>query len=170
MSRNLMRQRPSIIGTALAMCIAASASHAVNAATTTTIYKCFDRDLGVLFTDMPCSGEQVQIRAGDADPKAVEALQRERDAVSRSAELRIIDGRRAAWQQDIARPWMVTPPISADATGYADGPAYVPYGYGFGGYGSYGGERRSFDGDRRGHRRGDSQRVVPAPPGRLIQR
>ena len=39
-------------------------------AATTPIYKCFDKNLGLLYTDEPCKdGEQLNIRAGDADPK-----------------------------------------------------------------------------------------------------
>jgi hypothetical protein len=41
---------------------------------TTPIYKCFDRPLGLLYTDESCKeGELLNIRAGDADPAAIDA-------------------------------------------------------------------------------------------------
>ena len=134
------------------------------AAGSTTIYKCFDRTLGVLFTDEPCSGEQLRIRAGDADPAAVAALQRERDALARSADQRILDYRPATLQRDFAPHVVYVPPSPG---GYAGLPDYLPYGYAIGPYGT----DRRFEGvDRHSIHRPHQQRVVPAPPGRLIRR
>jgi hypothetical protein len=62
---------------------------------TTPIYKCFDKNLSLVYTDEPCrDGEQLDIRAGDADPAAVAWLQRERDELDQSAAQRIADQRR----------------------------------------------------------------------------
>ena len=67
-------------------------------ATTAPIYKCVDANLGLLYTDEPCkNGEQMNIRAGDADPAAIAKLQRERDAFDQRAAQRSADQRR---QQD----------------------------------------------------------------------
>jgi hypothetical protein len=82
----------------LACCFVGIASGPAWAAT--TVYKCFDKTLGVLYTDLPCTGEQMNIRAGDADPVAVAELQREREALSRSAAQRIADNRRAAPERE----------------------------------------------------------------------
>ena len=61
-------------------------------ATTAPIYKCFDTNLGLLYTDEPCkNGEQMNIRAGDADPVAIAKLQRERDAFDQRAAQRRAD-------------------------------------------------------------------------------
>ena len=63
---------------------------------TTIIYKCLDRNLGLVYTDEPCKdGERMAIRAGDADPSAVARLERERESLDRSAAQRIADERRA---------------------------------------------------------------------------
>jgi hypothetical protein len=67
----------------LACCWVAIASGPVWAAT--TVYKCFDVTLGVLYTDQPCKGEQMDIRAGEADPVAVAELQREGAVAQRCA-------------------------------------------------------------------------------------
>ncbi|MFO1323967.1 MAG: hypothetical protein U1F15_07860 [Burkholderiales bacterium] len=81
---------------------AIAAAWGIATAGTTTIYKCFDRNLGVLYTDQPCKGEPLEIRAGDPDPVAVAELAREREAVSRSAAQRIGDQRRAATERDVS--------------------------------------------------------------------
>jgi len=76
------------------------------AGATTTVYKCLDRNLGLVYTDEPCKdGERLDIRAGDADPAALARLDRARDALERSAEQRIADERRFAAQRDLAA-WM----------------------------------------------------------------
>src|SRR5262245_65807441 len=47
-------------------------------AASTPIYKCFDKHLALVYTDVPCKdGEQLDLRAGDADPAAVARLERE---------------------------------------------------------------------------------------------
>jgi hypothetical protein len=85
----------------------------------TTIYKCFS----LLYTDEPCKdGEQLNIRAGDADPVAVARLERERDALEQSAARRTAETRR---DTDLAYV-----PVEEGGS-YDQGPAYVSA-YGFG--------------------------------------
>jgi hypothetical protein len=65
-------------------------------AATAPIYKCLDRNLGIVYTDLPCkNGEQLDIRAGTADARAVARLEHERDALDQSASERAADERRA---------------------------------------------------------------------------
>ena len=72
-------------------------------AATPPIYKCLDKNLGLLYTDEPCKeGEQLNIRPGDADPAAVARLERQRDALDQSASQRIADLRRAATEGEHA--------------------------------------------------------------------
>ncbi len=72
-------------------------------AATASIYKCLGANLVVIYTDRPCKGgEQLDIRAGDADAAAVVRLQRARDQLDWSAAVRIADERRAAAQRDLA--------------------------------------------------------------------
>lgn len=130
------------------------------------IYKCFDRTLGVLYTDEPCKGEVVDIRAGTADPAALAELQREREAVSRSAAQRIADNRRAG-----AAP-VVT---YADVPPVAVAPAYADFGYGYPGTYGYGyapyPERTRPEVDPGSRDRGRIDiRTVPATPSQLRRR
>ena len=75
----------------------------VSDAATASIYKCLGTNLVVIYTDQPCKGgEQLDIRAGDADPAAVAQLQRARDQLDWSAAVRIAEGRHAAAQRDLA--------------------------------------------------------------------
>jgi hypothetical protein len=71
-------------------------------AATASIYKCLGANLVVIYTDQPCKGgEQLHIRAGDADAAAVAQLQRARDQLDWSAAVRIAEARRAAAQRDL---------------------------------------------------------------------
>ncbi len=91
---------------------------------TTPIYKCFDRNLGLLYTDEPCKeGELLNIRAGDADPAAVARLERARDALDRSAAQRIADQRLAPAQTDLP-VWYTDP---RDLDGYDGSATNAPY-------------------------------------------
>jgi hypothetical protein len=129
------------------------------------IYKCLDRSLGVLYTDIPCKdGEQLDVRAGDADPAAVAQLAREREALDRSAAQRIADERRAALQRRYYDPgpanWV------PDGGAYAEAPADVPYAYGYAFGGVYA-PRHSRMQDRRRDRLDrppEQARAVPARP------
>jgi hypothetical protein len=132
---------------------------------TSTIYKCFDRSLGVLYTDQPCKGEQLEIRAGDADPNAVAALERERDALSRSMAQRIADQRRATLDTQRTVEWAY--PTPADPGIYAANDVYYPVGWGFAPYGTAKPPRQA---DRRPDERRDRAPYVPNPPRGLPRR
>ena len=101
-----------------------------SSAATTPIYKCFDKNLGLLYTDEPCKdGELVTIRAGDADPAAVARLERARDALDQAAAQRLADLRRAPAQQDFAAWYPSMDPRSA-YDDVAASMSYGPYDYG----------------------------------------
>jgi hypothetical protein len=100
------------------------------ASAASTIYKCLDSHLGVVYTDLPCKdGEKLDIRAGDADPDAVARLDRIRDQLDQSAAQRIADERRAAAQRAYADELRReaedrSPPLYASAY-----EPYLDYGY-----------------------------------------
>lgn len=127
-------------------------------AATTTVYKCFDKNLAILYTDQPCRGEQMDIRAGDADPVAVAELQREREALSRSAAQRIADNRRAALEPSYPtqRPYAPVEAVPA----YPDANGYYYGGYGVSPYPAAHRGRPPM----RDARRADRERFVPNPP------
>ena len=105
----------------LAVLVLASAH---GAGATTPIYKCLDRNLGLVYTDEPCKdGEVMNIRAGDADPAAVARLERARDAIDQSAAQRIVDQRRAAEQRNLA-DWYFR---GDERYAYDAAPTYAPY-------------------------------------------
>ncbi|HTP47436.1 MAG TPA: hypothetical protein VMQ50_11015 [Casimicrobiaceae bacterium] len=109
-----MNRFAGTLGTAISIALgAASLCTAPLAAAATPIYKCFDRHLGLLYTDVPCKdGELLDLRAGEADPAAVARLDRERDLLDQSAAQRIADERRAALMRDLAvapGPYGVSP-------------------------------------------------------------
>jgi hypothetical protein len=96
------------------------------------VYKCFDKHLALVYTDVPCKdGEELDLRAGDADPAAVAHLERERELLSIAATQRIADERRAALEKDLAdrsRGHVMGEPNGPDD--YADyGDGYYGYGY-----------------------------------------
>ena len=139
----------------------------IAAAAPAPIYKCFDRHLAVVYTDLPCKdGEQLDLRAGNADPAAVARLERERDALDRSSAQRITDLRRAALerQQYVVEPnYAPNHAPNYDATAYADMAGYFPYGYAaFAGVPQY----RQRSPEARPDRRGVRRSVVPTrtPP------
>lgn len=133
-------------------------------AAVTSVYKCFDRNLNVVYTDQPCRGEHLSIETGIVDHAAVAELQREREAVTRSAAQRVAELR--------------TLPAPVGNYGYG-GPAFVENGYGGNadvyypafGYGSYGnGDRSRKRPDYARNNFGKQQRFVPAPKGDLMKR
>ena len=130
------------------------------------IYKCLDRSLGILYTDVPCKeGERLDVRAGDADPAAIAQLAREREALDRSAAQRIADERRATLQRRYYDPGPAY--LGPDVAAYAEAPDYYsPYGYGYAYGGVYAPEQtRMHDGRRdRFDRRAEHVRAVPARP------
>lgn len=94
---------------------------------TTPIYKCFDRNLGLLYTDEPCTeGELLNIRPGDADPAAVARLERARDALDQSVAQRIADQRSAPAQANLPA-WYTDP---RELAGYDASATNASYDYG----------------------------------------
>jgi hypothetical protein len=126
-------------------------------AANTTVYRCLDAHLGVVYTDVPCKeGSPLELRAGDADPAALARLERIRDALDQAAVQRIED-RRLAAQRIVPAPMAPEP---EDTSGY--GPYYT---YPVGGYG-YSPQRhphRDRDRDRL-ERRFASRGSAPPPP------
>ncbi len=91
-------------------------------AATTPIYKCLDKNLGLLYTDEPCKeGERLNIRAGEADPVAVARLERQRDALDQSAAQRIADLRHAAVEGEGASRLAYEPPEDRASYDYGSG-------------------------------------------------
>jgi hypothetical protein len=115
-------------GACLALCLVVLTAGGAWAATT-PIYKCFDKNLGLLYTDEPCKdGEQLNIRAGDVDPAAVAWLERARDALDQSAAQRMADDRSDAALVERAALMAYAPAEERGANDY--GPTYVSD-YGF---------------------------------------
>jgi hypothetical protein len=112
-----------------ALCLLAMASGGAGAAST-TVYKCFDRNLNVLYTDVPCTGEQMDVKTVDADPVALAELQRERDSLARSTAQRIADSHRASLERAYAEPYAVYP-ANEDMAAYSDVGGYLPYGFAY---------------------------------------
>lgn len=72
-------------------------------AASTTVYKCFDSHLSLVYTDSPCKqGERIDIETGEVDLAAVSRLERARDMLDRAAAERLSDERRAAALGDVA--------------------------------------------------------------------
>ena len=115
----------------LALCLIVFAAGSSGAATA-PIYKCFDKNLGLVYTDEPCKdGERLNIRAGDADPAAVAWLERQRDALDQSAAQRLAEQRRTAVVGDLTSGFQYEP---IDQRGsYDNVPAYMAD-YGFASY------------------------------------
>jgi hypothetical protein len=92
---------------------------------TTTIYKCLDNDLALVYTDEPCKeGERLELRPGEADPEAVARLERVRGALDREALERATDARRAI----IGNEGTFEIASGDDTGAYDYGPAYVSSG------------------------------------------
>jgi hypothetical protein len=122
---NVLRKKSSVAGVCLGFCLVALT--ASGWAATTPIYRCLDRNLGLLYTDEPCKdGEQLNIRPGDADPAAVARLEHQRDALDQSASQRLADLRRPAAEGEGSSQ---SPYEPVDERGSQFGPAYVS-GYG----------------------------------------
>lgn len=94
------------------------------------IYKCFDSHLNLVYTDLPCKdGEQLDIRAGDADPVAVARLDHALDLLDEMTMQRLLDERRAS-ARDYAiwpTPEPSPPPSTADTFDYGSGYGYLWY-------------------------------------------
>jgi hypothetical protein len=126
----------------------------------TPIYKCLDRNLGLLYTDMPCKdGERLDLRPGDADPAAVAVLERERDALEQEGMQRVADQRRAMIENESAAGF--------DAEDETEGYDYAP------GYVS-GSGMIAYSVVHRHHRKPGSRRLMrhvgPRPPDAMARR
>jgi hypothetical protein len=153
----------------LAAAAAVAAACASGASGAATIYKCFDRSLGVLYTDQPCKGEELDIRAGSPDPAAIAELSREREALARSAAQRVADNRRFALSSEAPVVNYMAPPDVAPYP-YADFGVPGYYGYGYG-YGNAPGAARGMRQDGRGAgERRERIQTVPNPPRGLPRR
>ena len=125
-------------------------------AAVTTVYKCFDRNLGVLYTDQPCRGEQLSIESGSVDPVGIAELQREREALSRSVAARTANAGARTLPNDVAMGYDV-------GYGYPGPPGddvYYPAYLGGGGYASNAKDRRP----RQDSRKDKQPYHVPARP------
>lgn len=121
-------------------------------AATSPIYKCVDANLRVLYTDEPCKGgEQLNIRAGEADPAAIARLQRDRDALDQSAAQRIADQLR---QKDRAARYIIEDNQRAHE--------FPSYGYGAGWW--LPGIARPHPPRARGPKANEPRRFAPRPP------
>lgn len=90
-------------------------------AATTTVYRCLDAHLNVVYTDVKCKeGESFDIQTSEADPAALARLDRQRDALDRSADERLRAERLAAAQRYVPVPM-------ASESGTDDGPGYGGY-------------------------------------------
>ena len=121
-------------------------------AATEPIYKCIDANQHVAYTDVPCrNGEQLDIRAGEADPVAMARLQRERDRLDQSAAQRIADQQR---QRD--------PPVRYVADGYR--PAYGAPASDYGGVGWLPDVARFHPPKARAPKAHGPRNIAPMPP------
>jgi len=146
-------------------CALALALSPANAAVT-TVYKCFDRNLDVVYTDQPCRGEQLRIEGGSVDPVAIAELQREREAVARAAAQRVAELRRVDVAPQYAYGGGLPQQLPVPDYAYG-GDGYYPLDYGYAP--GYNDRRGRGDRDRRfGNQHRQSH--VPAPPGNLIKR
>src|SRR6201993_464848 len=109
---------------ALAALLLKAPAHAANPA----IYKCFDRHLALVYTDIPCKdGEQLDVRPGDADPAAMARLDPAGDPAAQSSARRISDLRAAQLSRTYAAAEDYAPAFNAGS--YAEPLDYAPYGY-----------------------------------------
>lgn len=143
------------VGAACLLAIASGSGHAA----VTTVYKCFDRSLGVLYTDEPCRGERLAIESGSVDPVAIAELQREREALSRAVAQRVTDNRRAGLDRDYAPSFVYAGPPGDGSEVYYPAYGVVPYAT----------DRRPRP-DARPNLRRERPPSVPATPGDLIRR
>jgi len=141
--------------------LAAAATPAIGAVT--TVYKCFDRSLNVVYTDQPCRGEQLDIEAGRADPASLAELQREREALSRAMAQRMADSRRLPVANSDYAVGGFAPPMESE----------VYYPAGWGSYAPYSTERgrgRGPNAGRNDGRPGTTRSVPAVPPNGITNR
>jgi len=137
----------------LSSLLVATAAGAAN----TTVYRCLDAHLDVVYTDVPCKeGAPLEIRAGEADPAALARLERIRDALDQAAVQRLSEERRL-----VAQGMMPAPMVSDAGAEPEDGYGSY-YTYPVGGY-VPAHVHRDRDRDRL-ERRFASRRGAPSPP------
>ena len=97
----------------------------------TTVYRCTQASGAVLYADYPCKGGViVEIRPGDADPRATERLARVRSELDRAAAQRKADEEIAAYGREQLNQWRreaeaaQIPPASTYARDFEYGPGY----------------------------------------------
>ena len=123
---NTCSMRP-MLGAAL---LALSLSFHPARAATTTVYRCLDAHLNVVYTDVKCKdGESFDIQTSEADAAALARLDRQRDALDRSADERLRAERLAAAQRMVPIP-MASETGSDDSLGYDRYYTYPVAGYG----------------------------------------
>ena len=149
------------VACALTALVIAVIAIAPASAANTTIYKCFDSHLGLVYTDLPCrDGERLDIRAGDADPAALARLERMRDQLDQSAAQRIVDERRAAERTALANTLRRE---AAEERSTPESMAYLPFDYGYG-YAPFLPEARRHPPRARPHKLAGPPRFAPNPP------
>jgi hypothetical protein len=150
----------------IAICAVVTGAATPAMSAVTTVYKCFDRSLNVVYTDQPCRGEQLDIEAGRADPAALAELQREREALSRAVAQRIADNRRPP----VPNPDYVfggfPPPIEPEVYYPAGWGSYAPYGP----YSAERGRGRGHSPGRNDGRPGNTRSVPAVPPNGISNR
>jgi hypothetical protein len=118
---------PPVLGAAL---LALSLCFHPARAATTTVYRCLDAHLNVVYTDVKCKeGESFEIQTGEADAAALARLDRQRDALDRSADERLRAERLADAQRFVAVP-MASETGADDSSGYGGYYTYPVAGYG----------------------------------------
>jgi hypothetical protein len=151
--------RTAAVGFALLLAMSAAPARAAN----TVVYRCLDSHLTVVYTDVPCKeGEAFDTRAGDADPAAVQRLEKMRESLDQSAAQRLAAERMAA-QTAIPVPMRGDAAQDDPDGGYYTYPV-AGYGYGYGPMGQHPLRDRNrvdhrHDGDRHG-----MHRSAPPPP------
>ena len=131
MMKSRIRSKASAAGVGcLALCLVVLGESSW--AATAPIYKCLDRNLALVYTDLPCKGgELLDIRPGDADPAAVARLERERDELDQSASQRaaeqrrtMVDGEDASLSGYQSEERAATPD---DGSAYASGYGFISF-------------------------------------------
>jgi len=126
-------------------------------AASTTVYRCLDAHLEVVYTDIPCKeGSAFEVSPGDADPAAVARLERVRDALDQSAAQRLTAER-------IAARSVVVAPMRGGAEADDDDSDYGYYTYPVAGYG-YAPDQRHPHRPRVDHHHDHARGGAPSPP------
>lgn len=118
--------RPALGAALLAVSLSFHPAHAA----TTTVYRCLDAHLNVVYTDVKCKeGESFDVQTAEADPAALARLDRQREALDRSADERLKAERLAAAQRFVPMP-IASESGPDDGLGYGGYYTYPVAGYG----------------------------------------